>query len=127
MDKIYEHKIEIFFNGKEPTVKTERYNVLAENEEYFVIDDVGFTTYRFKREWYGTKPVLNQIYIKDWSNDSCFQCLVIRIATKQKEFNKVKKRIAKEFDEWLYEKHGKFMNQYSNISSVIEQLEVETC
>lgn len=31
--------------------------------------------------------------------------------------------MAKQFDKWLYKKHGRFMQNYSNISKIIEEIE----
>lgn len=124
MGKIYEHMIKICFNGDKDEAIVKEHNILAENQEYLVIDDYHFTTLQFKKDRYvNINPQLESISIVDWSNERHFQYIKLYVYTRQSKFEKIKEKMAKEFDKWLYEKHGRFVNGYTGVSEKIKTME----
>ena len=121
--KIYQHEIVIYFNGKQNTAKTKEYDVLGFNENYLVINDNSFTTYQRKPEKYNIYEVVEKVSVTDWSQETWCQSLFIRLVSESPDFQKAKKIMSKQFEKWLYEKHGRFMSTHSNVSKLILDIE----
>lgn len=124
--KIYEHEVEIFFDGKTNIAKTTEHNVLGSNDRYLVIDNFNFSTYQLKKEKrFNLYPSVEEISVLDWSGDNIFNKIIISVITVEPDFKKVRAKLANQFDKWLYEKHGRFVQSFTTVSDIIKNIEIQ--
>lgn len=112
--KIYLHVIKFELNKDKKDITKEEFDILCENDEYLCLKDKEFTTIQFKKQkginFYAT---LEKISVIDFTDMKFINSITIQIYSKQENFEKIKNKIAKDFDNWLYEKHGRFVDKYN--------------
>jgi hypothetical protein len=107
-DKVYRFEIRLDFLKDAVTTEENEYEVLATNEDFFVINDRNFKTLRYKIDIYGTienfkKPSAFSSYFKSY-----YDYVLGYIYTDNKSKAIAHRQIKKAMSDYMEEKYGRF-------------------
>lgn len=119
---VYVYEIEL----KDEIIKAtkEEYNVVLRNDNFFVIDNFRFDTYKFKYEKYTSGMNYKKVNITDLSmHGNC--PIYISITTDNKNDIQVKKQMINHYKKWAQKKFGRYFMIGEMLENKIDSLKFE--